>query len=250
MKKILSVLITISLAITLTNVNVFANEKSENIYTNNSMNLANNDELRVLSEEERIVIGKKVRITKYETNIGILETILTENLVTVRDGNGEIVFATTYYIKNDNESVINVFNNGTDSISLLASGLAESYDRWRSPITTSTYVVTIGAVIPTIQALSSAIKSILAAACPFLLAYSALSFASDIYSAITENIELNIAAVVTYNFYCNILVKEKVIGEIPKYSLTGRGSESINWLDSPWIYGVHPEACRYLTEIY
>ena len=60
MKKILSVLITISLAITLTNVNVFANEKSENIYTNNSMNLANNDELRVLSEEERIVIGKKV----------------------------------------------------------------------------------------------------------------------------------------------------------------------------------------------
>ena len=83
MKKILSVLITISLAITLTNVNVFANEKSENIYTNNSMNLANNDELRVLSEEERIVIGKKVRITKYETNIGILETILTENLVTV-----------------------------------------------------------------------------------------------------------------------------------------------------------------------
>ena len=43
--------------------------------------------------------GERVKITKYETDIGILETTLAENLVTVRDGNGEIVFAATYYVK-------------------------------------------------------------------------------------------------------------------------------------------------------
>lgn len=248
MKKILSVFLAIALVITANTSLTFAID--ENIKTNNTIAERNDEGLKVLSETKKIVAGELLKVTKYETESGVLESTLGENMVTIRDESGEIVFIATYYEKEDSSSSINVFNYDNESVLLLASGLAEQYDRWRSPVRTTTYVVRVGAIKPTIDALASAVDDILSAVCPWLLAYTVLSFAREMHEIIHANSQFNVAAELIYNFYCNILVKETIVGEVPADSLTARGVQNVNWTDSPWIYGVHPEACRFLTELY
>lgn len=250
MKKIIVLCLTVILTFTstTTHISAYDNEtKSTEPIISSTASSVNG--MLILSQSKRFFGNEAQTITKIKTEEGILETTLEGNLVTVRDELGNVVYSTTFKTKNTNIiPELSVFNNN-DGISIAASDLAESYNVFGNWYNSSTYVVLIEDAIPTLVNLSAALLSILTAnAFTFLLAMSVNSFVYSFYSILTEHTEINVAARVRYNRYCNILVKEQILGTVKGKSY--KGTENKNWLDSPWIYGVHPEACRYLTEIY
>ena len=251
MKRIFSIFLTLILGFTTTTTYISANENTLNnpIAKSNTL-LVNEYDQQVISKAKRIYNNEVNYITKYSTEEGIFETTVSNNLVTVRNENNEIVSAILFKTKDSEEtSSMNVFNDSDDNISIAASDLAESYNVFRPWGETTTYIFIIEGAIPTLINLALSIHAMLTAtAVTFLLVASVNSFVYSMYSLVTEHMEFGVKALVSYNRYCDILVKEQVTGEVrgKKYS----GAINHNWLDSPWIYGVHPEACRYLTEIY
>ncbi len=68
--------------------------------------------------------------------------------------------------------------------------------------------------------------------------------------SVSNNLVIYLKGDHSYNTYCSILRKERV----NRYNFSGSvmtyGTAVAQWLSSPWTYGVYPDACRYLTQLY
>lgn len=265
MKNIIIQFLALTIAFVTCTTNVFANDSSNGfeVVSNTNKNIEETIDLSndiesnypkldnsiVLISEHKIYLdNKQVQVKIFNVDNEIMKFTIDENTVIVENDNSDILAVFTYRkIKNgSNYDSINLFDN---EISPLASNLAHSYDKWPEKWNkTSTYTVDIVGDVPTAATLVTTVATILGEVCPLILTLTIYLYVYSIYDYLEDNGSFDVCAYTKINRYCNILRKEYVGNTQPSSDNADGVNE--NWLDSPWIYGVHPEACRFLTELY
>lgn len=243
MKKIIIVILLLSyFSIFSSNVNAENNNNIFEIDTNTDYNETNYDLLNIS------------QFSCNEDNIYVISNV-DENRVDIYDDQG-VWIASGSNIKSvgiPNEllivknETINYVYNGFSPL-----GIADDYDKWgswqQSPIVRLTVNFSGSSIA------ESVLKSMFIAALKqknVTISDMAVSYlVGKIVSSMTNNLVVSLKGDYSYNTYCSILRKERLNRYYDSGAVMTYGTAVAQWLSSPWTYGVYPDACRYLTQLY
>ena len=246
--KIISVILSLLLFET-----PFSWDRETNVVADNSRllnNDINGDSIDVNYSED--IYGNSI-VSYNFSNGDSYTTVSYDNEIRLYDINGELIgysIITGDVHKEVQTGIIDVPDQIPNIINSVQS--ATDYDEWRNYGFTHSAV---GVSIDLIGAItSSAITALITSA---LLNEKVDVFAETVALFVGANIDLFLNHTTyyfrvqwSYNKYCSILVKERLVRTTSSGSGLNYGSVKVRWLSSPWAYGTCEAACRVLTEIY
>lgn len=203
----------------------------------------------VISEKSYILADVEVKeeIVYYPEENIYYRSVVSNDKIVLWNENGEMIAVAYVSLSENNDIVTNKFK--VSPFLIETRGLGDNYDYWSGWANTTIVNLQINFSGQSISA--AALTSLIMAALStngISLTYEVIAgFAGMIANSITNGSTISFKGQVMTNIYCNILTKERVV---KTNSGVVYGPTYVNWLDSPWVYGVYPEACRFLTELY
>lgn len=246
LKRVLSILLCLSFISLILPVNVVLSENND--VEQNILDFESAYNTNIENVEKSILPSGELKYTFVFKDGTNLCTIVENNVIRVYDEDGVLVTTSNYGIIGEGEEFV-------PSLDLLSNNLitrgASDYDVWRGWYDVSGIAfINIDIAEPTKGIIFSLIYSVLRGNNVNLLENVIESFVTYLMGAVAFPTIVYMKAQRNYNYYCSILVKERLEKTTSSGSVTYYGTPYAKWLSSPWSYGTCEYECRVLTEIY
>ena len=197
-----------------------------------------------------------VEISETESEIGTLYVVSDSNndRIDIYDENGNwLASGSDITLIEVPDEIFFVRNESIEYLysGIVPCGVADNYDYWGSWQSSDIVRLTVNFTgTLTVTVLKTLIKKAFSDKSISILDEAVGGLVSLIVGSIVNNTVIHLKGDYSYNTYCSILRKERVNRYNSNGSVMTYGTAAAHWLTSPWTYGVYPDACRYLTQLY
>lgn len=235
MKKLLQVLLSLSLSGSLLSVSINAESRDPDI-----------TEPILVSETIKTIDGQEANEYVYLIENELYITEVLGNEIFVYDEENNLIVSAVYEVSGKL-----IEENFSLMSEISTNALVDDYDEWLGWRTTQMvqFVPQFSGSSITSGTLSALISAAFTGAAITISGLAISVLCSVISDSIVNGVTVYVKGDYNYNKHCNILRKERVNQYNANGTVKVYGTEVVNWLSTPWDYTT-PTACRVLTERY